>query len=202
MTRLLLATTSQDKIAEIRIVLDDLGLTIETLDDHPGIAPPDETGTTFAENARAKALYYAARTTRPAVADDSGLVIDALDGAPGVQSARFGGADASYPDRCATICRRLDARAARGRDARFVTALALAEDGRITFEAEGTVEGRITREPRGESGFGYDPIFYYPDFGCTLAEVSRAQKSAVSHRGRAFRQLRAHLAAHLARPGR
>lgn len=197
MTRLLLATTSQDKIAEIRLVLQDLDLELETLDDHPGIAPPDETGTTFAENARAKALYYAGRTGRPAVADDSGLEIDALDRAPGINSARFGGPDASYPERFAAIFRLLDARGVRDSSARFVTALALVESGRVTFEAEGIVEGRITREPRGEFGFGYDPIFYYPEYRCTLAEVSRARKSAVSHRARAFRKLRDHLASRM-----
>jgi XTP/dITP diphosphohydrolase len=195
MTALLVATTNPDKLTEIRLVLDGLDIGIASLESHPVIAPPEETGATFAENARAKALYYAAATGLPTVAEDSGLEIDALDGAPGVLSARFGGGSSTYPEKFALIYRMLADRRATASPARFVCALALARDGRIVFETRGSVEGRIASAPRGEGGFGYDPIFFYPPFGCTLAEVPRAQKAAVSHRGQAFRALREYLEA-------
>lgn len=194
---LLIATTSLDKIAEIREILRGLPLVLESLADHPGLEPPEETGTTFAENARLKARYYAAATGLRAVADDSGLQIDALDGAPGIHSARFEGPDATYPERFAAIGRMLGERPAAARSARFVSAVALVEAGAVVFEAEGVVEGRIAAEPSGTDGFGYDPIFYFPPYGCTLAEVPRDRKSAISHRGHAIRQLRAFLEARL-----
>ena len=125
------------------------------------------------------------------MADDSGLEIDALDGAPGVRSARFNGA--SYPQKFAAIHELLRARGAAGSAARFVCAVAVADGERIVFEARGVVEGRIAAEPAGGGGFGYDPIFFYPPYGRTLAELSPAEKAAVSHRGQAFRALRGFL---------
>jgi len=127
------------------------------------------------------------------VAEDSGLEIDALDGAPGVESARYGGVDASYPDKFARIYTALKDRAAVDSAARFVCALVLASPDRILFETRGTVEGRIAPAPAGSGGFGYDPIFFYPPYGCTLGEATADQKAAVSHRGQAFRALRAFL---------
>lgn len=189
--RLLLATTNPGKLAEIRAVLDGLPIEIEGLAAHPSVREPDEDGTTFAENARAKALHYAAACGLPAVAEDSGLEIDALDGAPGVQSARFNGP--TYQEKFEAIYAALAERGARGSAVRFVCAAALARGGRIVFEGIGTVEGRIADAPRGQGGFGYDPIFFYPPYGRTLAEVSAAEKAAVSHRGQAFRALRAFL---------
>jgi XTP/dITP diphosphohydrolase len=192
---LVLATTNAGKLREIRDVLAGLPVEVRALEDFPPIPEPEETGTTFAENARLKALYYAAVTGLVVVAEDSGLEVDALDGAPGIHSARFGGdAARSYPEKFALIYRLLAERGQPESPARFVCALALAEGGRVLFEACGTVEGQITAPPRGARGFGYDPLFFYPPFGCTLAELTPAQKSSVSHRGRAFRQLRAHLA--------
>jgi XTP/dITP diphosphohydrolase len=140
-----------------------------------------------------KALYYAKTARMTAIAEDSGLEIDALDGVPGVESARFGGAGSSYPEKFSTLYAMLDARGSRDSAARFVCALAVAEGEDILFEARGTVEGRIAPSPRGAHGFGYDPIFFYPPEGRTLAEVSDAVKRAVSHRGEAFRQFRAWL---------
>jgi XTP/dITP diphosphohydrolase len=189
---LLLATTNPGKLREIRPLLDGLDLELRTLADYPAVESPEETGRTFAENARAKALYYAARFGQVTVAEDSGLEIDALGGAPGVESARFGGADASYPRKFALIYEQLRAAGGLGSGARFVCALALAEGQQILFEARGIIEGRIAPEPRGEGGFGYDPIFFYPPFGCTLAEAGD-RKSAVSHRARAFGHLLAFL---------
>jgi XTP/dITP diphosphohydrolase len=190
--KLVLATTNPGKLREIRDVLTGLDVEVATLADFPGIAEPEEDGETFAENARTKALHYAAATGRLVVAEDSGLVIDVLDGAPGVQSARFAAREApAYPEKFALIYRLLRERVgAVESNARFACALALAEPGRVIFEAEGRVEGRIVEPPRGRGGFGYDPIFYYPPFDATLAEIDAARKASVSHRGQAFGKLR------------
>ena len=195
MTRLLVATTNANKVREIRQLLAGTDADIVTLAEWPDITAPDETGRTFEENARAKALYYAAATGALTVAEDSGLSIDALGGAPGVESARFGGADLPYPEKFARIDAALRAKGDRESPARFVCALALVRDGRVLFEARGTVEGRISPEPKGQGGFGYDPIFFYPPYGQTLAEAGDA-KAAVSHRGEAFRALRTFLESH------
>ena len=219
--RLLVATTNRGKLAEIRDILGGTPTTLATLDDHPGIDEPEETGATFAANARLKALYYAGATGELTVAEDSGLEIDALDGEPGVRSARFNGE--SYTEKFAAIRHMLAERGAEGSAARFVCALALARPsspddsagrptnpprtrpvpprgrpagpGAVLWEAAGVVEGRVQLPPRGEGGFGYDPIFHYPPYGRTLAEVTPEEKAAVSHRGRAFRQLRRRLTA-------
>jgi XTP/dITP diphosphohydrolase len=196
--RLLIATTNPNKVREIRQLLDSVPLDLVTLAEWPQVAAPEETGLTFEENARAKALYYAAATGELTVAEDSGLAIDALDGAPGVESARFGGAETSYPDKFALIYAALRARkgaADPASAARFVCAVALAKGARVLFETRGTVEGRIAPEPRGDGGFGYEPIFFYPPYGQTLAEAGD-RKAAVSHRGEAFRSLAAFLQSH------
>ena len=193
MTTLLVATMNRDKLVEIRRILNGLPIDLATLEGWPAIAAPEETGRTFDENARAKAEYYARATGMLTVAEDSGLEIDALAGAPGVQSARFGGAELDYPGKFALVYDALRAKHALDSPARFVCALALARDGRVVFEARGTIEGRIAREPKGSGGFGYDPIFFYPPYNRTLAEATAEQKSAVSHRGKAFRALRTFL---------
>jgi XTP/dITP diphosphohydrolase len=198
METLLIATTNAGKLREIVPLLADVRLQggpvqIVTLADVPSVSAPDETGATFAENARAKALYYAKATGLSTVAEDSGLEIDELNGEPGVESARYGGVHATYQEKFALI---YDALRRRGRDsstARFVCAIALVSRGAVLFEAQGTVEGEIARNPAGEGGFGYDPIFFYPPFGCTLAQAGD-RKSSVSHRGAAFRKLRNYLA--------
>jgi XTP/dITP diphosphohydrolase len=192
MTRLVVATTNPGKLSEITSLLAGIPFDLVTLSAWPDVAAPEETGATFAENARAKAFYYAAATTELTVAEDSGLEIDALGGAPGVQSARFGGADTPYPEKFTLIGDALRAKGAVGSAARFVCALALVKNGAVLFETRGTVEGTIAPAPKGDGGFGYDPIFYYPPFGRTLAEVGD-QKAAVSHRGAAFRALRTFL---------
>jgi XTP/dITP diphosphohydrolase len=187
--RLLIATTNRDKIREIRTLLAGSAVELVTLSDLAPVEEPDETGETFQENARLKARYYAAHSQMLTAAEDSGLVIDALDGEPGVQSARFLRADASYPERFAAIFERLVQHADRPRTARFVCALTVVDGDRIAFETTGTVEGLIATAPAGTAGFGYDPIFYYPPYGVTLAEVSEQEKLAVAHRGQAFRAL-------------
>ena len=189
--KLLVATTNAGKVREIAGILEELPVELVSLADFPGLAEPEETGSTFAENARLKAIYYHHATKLPSVADDSGLEIDALDGAPGVHSARWEGSD--YRVKFRRIYELLDAKQARGSTARFVCRLALADQGRTVFEAEGIIEGRIADCPRGDKGFGYDPIFFYPPLGRTTAELDRDLKATVSHRGKAFSQLREYL---------
>jgi XTP/dITP diphosphohydrolase len=189
---LVVATTNRGKLREIRSLLAGIDYDIATLDQWPDVAAPEETGATFADNARTKALYYAAATRQLTVAEDSGLEIDALGGAPGVESARFGGEDTTYAEKFTLIYDALRDHGAATSSARFVCALALARPGAIVFETRGAIEGRIAPAPRGHGGFGYDPIFFYPPFGRTLGEVGD-RKSSVSHRGQAFRALRAYL---------
>jgi XTP/dITP diphosphohydrolase len=187
--QILVATTNPDKLREIRQVLAGLPVQLLGLDRIPPTGEPEESGATFQENARLKALHYGAHTPLLTVAEDSGLVIDALDGEPGVHSARWLRSDASYPERFAEIHRRLARLPDAARTARFVCAVALAQSGTIVFETTAAVEGEIAPRASGTAGFGYDPIFHYPPFGRTLAEVSREQKLLVAHRGRAFRHL-------------
>jgi XTP/dITP diphosphohydrolase len=189
-TRLLIATTNRHKVREIRALLAGIPYDIVSLDDWPDIEAPEEAGRMFEDNARAKALYYAGATGELTIAEDSGLEIDALGGAPGVESARYGGIETSYPQKFALIYAALRQKNLVDSTARFVCAVALARTDRIIFQTRGVIEGRIAAAPRGEGGFGYDPIFFYPPYGRTLAEATPDQKSAVSHRGQAFRTLR------------
>jgi XTP/dITP diphosphohydrolase len=188
---LLLATTNPGKLKEIKGILEGVPATLLALNDRPPLDEPEETATTFEENARLKARYYSNATGLESVADDSGIEIDALDKAPGVHSARWYGTD--YPTKFQKIQELFRERGVTGSTARFVCSVAVANGDTILFEARGTVEGEIVAEPRGTNGFGYDPIFFYPPFGCTLAELDRERKAEVSHRGKAFRQLREYL---------
>jgi XTP/dITP diphosphohydrolase len=185
---LLVATTNRGKLREIQRLMSGVPIRLASLADLPAIEEPEETGRTFEENARLKARYYSARSGLWTVAEDSGLVIDALGGEPGVRSARYLRIDATYPERFVDIYRRLDAQPDAPRSARFVAALASVEDGQINYETTGIVEGTIADAPRGSGGFGYDPIFLYPPYGQTLAEVSEPDKIAIAHRGIAFRR--------------
>lgn len=191
---LFVATTNSGKLREIRRALDGVPIRLLTADDLPARpVEPEETGSTFAENAALKALAYVRQVGLPTVAEDSGLAIDALDGRPGVHSARYPGA--TYAEKFARLYAEL-APHPKPWTARFVCALALALPGptpEVVFTAEGTVEGEIVSPPRGTNGFGYDPIFFHPPYQATLAEVDDARKLAASHRGAAFRQLRAWL---------
>src|SRR6187431_1795721 len=160
MNKLLLATTNLGKLREITAILEGVPIELVTLNDLDPIVEPDETGATFAENARLKARYYSKATGLVSVADDSGLEIDALDKAPGVHSARWHGTD--YPAKFRRIQELFRERGVTGSTARFVCHIAVARGDAILFEAQGVVEGEITAEPRGTNGFGYDPIFRYP----------------------------------------
>jgi len=196
--RLVLASSNSGKIREFRELLAPLELEVVPQGEL-GVAEAEEPHATFVENALAKARHASSQARLPALADDSGICVAALGGEPGVHSARYGGpAAAAYPQKFALVYAGLLARGAMGSPARFVCALAVADGARILFEARGTIEGRVNDAPRGDGGFGYDPIFFYPPLGRTLAELDEHEKAAVSHRGQAFRQLRDHLAS---RPG-
>jgi len=199
MTKLVVASTNPGKIREIVDILagtrgsGGAPLELASLDAFPDIVEPEETGATFADNSRLKALYYAQATGLPCVADDSGIEIAALDNAPGVHSARWHGTD--YAVKFQKIYQLLAARGLSTSPAQFVCHVTLADRGRIIFEADGIVRGEIADVPRGTNGFGYDPIFFYPPFGCTLAELDLERKATVSHRGQAFLKLRQFLSA-------
>ena len=193
--RIVLASRNPGKAREIRQVLGELPVRVVSLGQVGGVEEPVEEGSTFAENARHKALYYARLTGQWCLADDSGLVVAALDGAPGVHSARYAeeafppGADRRARD-AANIAKLLAALADtpdEQRTARFVCHLALADGEHVLLETTGHVEGRITRRPRGRNGFGYDPVFLVPQDGRTAAEMSPGEKNAISHRGKAAR---------------
>jgi XTP/dITP diphosphohydrolase len=185
-TRLLVATTNPGKLREITPLLSGLPIELVTLADLPPIPEPEESAATFWENARIKALAYARASRLTTVAEDSGLEIDALGGEPGVHSARFLGASTPYPARFEAIFHRL--RSER-REARFVTALAMARGDDLLFETETVIDGTIANAPSGTHGFGYDPIFFYPPLGATTGELPLEAKAAISHRARAFRDL-------------
>jgi XTP/dITP diphosphohydrolase len=181
------ATGNPGKLREFRLAGKVLGIEIEPLASLKEITAPEETGATFEENARLKAEYYSRFSPGPLFADDSGLEVDALSGQPGVYSARFAGERATDEANNQLLLERLGANP--NRTARFVCVIALAEAGLTIGTFRGTVEGEILTEARGPGGFGYDPLFYYPPFGCTFGEVEGERKFAVSHRGNALRAL-------------
>jgi XTP/dITP diphosphohydrolase len=188
-SRILIATTNAGKLTEIAdVLLAVAGIELVSLGMIAPVPEPEETGATFADNARLKALYYARRSGMLTIAEDSGLVVDALDGEPGVRSARFLRHDATYQERFAEIERRLTARPDAPRTARFVCTAVVATE-QVLFETTGVIEGLIAPTPSGDQGFGYDPIFYYPPYRATLADISRDAKMRVSHRGAAFRSV-------------
>lgn len=186
-TTLVLATRNQGKTAEIRGLLENYPIDIRNLDDFGPIPPIVEDGDTFEANAYKKASLTARYLGYPALADDSGLVVAALDGAPGVLSARYAGDDATDEQRCTKLLKELGE--AENRKAHFqcVLSLAVPTGPALTYEAK--CEGVITHQPSGSGGFGYDPVFYYPEFGKTFAELTMAEKSSVSHRGKALGEL-------------
>ena len=182
---LVVATGNPAKVVEFREALRDLDVALAAAADLGVTEFPPEAGSTYEANARGKAVHAARATGRPALADDSGLEVDALDGAPGVRSARFGG-DLTTPERNAHLLAALEGVPAAERGARFVSAIVLATPDGETATFHGAVEGTILDAPRGEQGFGYDPLFFCPELGTTFAEASTARKRTVSHRGRAL----------------
>ena len=202
MVRILFATSNPHKLRELHEMLGPLGIAVLGLDSlSPVPEEPEEDGATFAENARLKAIAYACATGTPCLAEDSGLEVDALGGAPGVHSARYAGVDGDRDTRDAAnnqklLCE-LESVPPEKRTARFVSTMCLVDArGEVLCETRGTYEGVIADAPRGQNGFGYDPLLLLPDVGRTSAELSPAEKNARSHRGEAARALVAWLRAH------
>ena len=195
---IVLATRNPGKVRELRKALANLPVDIVELASSGTLPAPAEDGATFAENARAKGLYYARATGKWALAEDSGLAVDALDGAPGVRSARYAcddcapEADRSAIDRAnnARVLAELQGVPETQRTARFVCHLVLADAERVLIETEGTLEGLITDREIGTNGFGYDPIFFVPHLSKTVAQLTSEEKNAISHRGNAIRKLK------------
>ncbi|CAI4031891.1 dITP/XTP pyrophosphatase [Nitrospira tepida] len=185
---LIVATRNKDKCKELQALLQDLGVRIRTIGDFPGAPDVVEDGTTCEANAIKKAQSAARFTGLPAIADDTGLEVAALDGRPGVYAARYAGESATYEDNWRKLLRELNGVPVSRRQARFVTAAAIAyPDGRVQM-ALGTLDGVITEQPRGTGGFGYDPVFLVPEKEKTLAEMTPEEKNQVSHRARAFQR--------------
>ena len=197
--RVLIATQNTGKVREIRRMLLHVSAEFVGLDQMEPVAAPKEDGTTFLENAVIKARYYGGRFGDIALADDSGLVVDALNGSPGVHSARYGGDGLTDADRTDLLLRELREVPAGKRTARFVCAVVVYDPskGGKLLHASGTVEGSITREPRGTDGFGYDPVFVPIGETRTTAEMSAEEKDELSHRGRAIRAIEPVLQTHL-----
>ncbi len=184
MTRLYCATGNAGKLREFRLAAGHAPVEIDLLPGYREIPPCVEDGATFEENAGIKARHYSRHAPGVLFADDSGLEVDALGGAPGVHSARFSGAHATDEANNRLLLEKL--RGAENRAARFVCAIALVEGDRVRGVYRGAVEGVILEAPRGAGGFGYDPLFYYPPFGCTFGEAGEELKFSVSHRGQAM----------------
>ena len=192
--KILVATTNTGKIAELRAMLD-FDVEWVALSDFEGIGAIEEDGATFAENARKKAVGYAKKTGLWTIADDSGLVVDALGGEPGVKSARFSGekeADRKLLDHknMTKVLGLLEGVPREKRTGRFVCHLCLASPEKVLIETKGELEGLIAESQIGENGFGYDPIFFVPNLNKTVAQLSREEKNAISHRGNAIRELK------------
>ena len=193
--RIIFATGNAGKMKEVRMILGELGIPVLSMKEAGIAADIVENGKSFEENAVIKAETIRALTAAGdlVLADDSGLEIDYLDGAPGIYSARFMGEDTCYTIKNTALVEKLAGVPEEKRTARFVCAIACAFPDGHTITTRGVMEGIIAHEIRGENGFGYDPIFYLPEFGCTSAEITPEQKNEVSHRGKALRAMRKEL---------
>lgn len=184
---LVLATTNQNKVKEFKQFVSDFPVEIKSLSDFGPLPPVVEDGSSFDENAYKKAHHYAKVLGLPALADDSGLVVEALDGAPGVYSARYAGENATDRDNCGKLLKELGSQ--QDRRAHFVCVLSIAVPSGPALTYEASCHGTILTEPRGTSGFGYDPLFYYEPLKKTFAELSMEEKNRVSHRGKVLAEL-------------
>jgi len=184
---LVIATRNQGKTAEIRELLQDYPIKIKNLDDFGPIPHIEEDGETFDENAYKKASFAARVLGFPALADDSGLMVEALENRPGVHSARYGGKNATDEQRCTKLLEEMNGKT--NREASFECVISIAVPGGSALTYEARCEGLIAEKPAGSNGFGYDPVFYYPPLNKTFAELTREEKSHVSHRGKALREL-------------
>lgn len=190
---IIFATGNEGKMREIRQILEGMDVELLSMKEAGIEADIVEDGKNFEENAVIKAKAAAARTNHIVLADDSGLEIDYLNKEPGIYSARYLGEDTSYDIKNADLLRRMEGVPEEKRTARFVCAIAAAMPDGEVFTTLGIIEGRIGYETKGENGFGYDPIFYLPEYGCTSAELSEEEKNAISHRGRALEAMREEL---------
>jgi XTP/dITP diphosphohydrolase len=188
--QLVLATNNEDKIREIRNLLDDLPVTIMTHDDFLEFPEVEETGATLEENAVLKAKTISDFCDLPALADDSGLEVDALNGAPGVVSSRYAGENVTYAENNRKLLEQLAETPPEKRTARFRCVIAVCWDGDDVETVEGTAEGSITDDSVGKSGFGYDPVFFHPPSGKRFSEMTLEEKNLVSHRGQALQKIR------------
>ncbi len=190
MKKIIFATGNEGKMREVRMILQDLGVEILSLKEAGIAADVEENGATFEENAVIKATEIMKMCGEIVLADDSGLEVDALNKEPGIYSARYMGHDTSYHIKNKSLIDRLEGKSGEERNARFVCVIAAAfPDGRV-FTTRGTMEGQIGYEERGENGFGYDPIFYLPEYGCYSAELPLEEKNKLSHRGKALRLMK------------
>lgn len=188
--RIIFATGNEGKMREVRLILADLGMEIISMKEAGASCEIEETGSSFAENAEIKAKAVWEQTGHIVLADDSGLVVDYLGGEPGIYSARYMGEDTSYEIKNQAIIDRVAEAKEEERTARFVSAIAaVLPDGTI-LHTEGTVEGKIAHQPAGTEGFGYDPIFYLPEYGMTSAQIPIEKKNEISHRGKALEAMK------------
>ncbi len=185
---LVLATTNINKVREFKQILGDFDIEIRSLGDFGPIPQVIEDGDTFDDNAYKKALHTAKVLGLPAIADDSGLVVEALGGAPGIYSARYAGENATDNENCEKLLQEMDG--VHNRKASFTCVISIAVPSGPALTYEGTCEGVITEKRYGESGFGYDPVFYYKPFGKTFAQLSSSEKNQVSHRGKALAEIK------------
>ncbi|MBC8014886.1 MAG: XTP/dITP diphosphatase [Sporomusaceae bacterium] len=197
MKEIVVATQNKGKIAEIRLALAKLPLTVLSLSDFGCIPEAIEDGTSFKENALLKAKHYAKFTGKACLADDSGLEVDALQGAPGIYSARFAGETANDDDNNRKLIAALEDVSTQQRTARFCCVLAFVDTDGNTMTADGVCEGRIGEEMRGAGGFGYDCLFYVLELNKTMAELSESEKNTISHRGQALDRMATKLGGYL-----
>jgi XTP/dITP diphosphohydrolase len=188
--KIIFATGNEGKMKEVRMILKELGIPVLSLKEAGITAAIEENGKTFTENAVIKATEIQKLTGTVVLADDSGLEIDYLNKEPGIYSARYMGEDTSYDIKNTAILERLSGVPDEKRTARFVCAIAAALPDGAVLTSEGVMEGIIGHEISGENGFGYDPIFYLPEYGCTSAEITPEQKNEISHRGKALVQMK------------
>ncbi|OCA91290.1 non-canonical purine NTP pyrophosphatase [Bacillus sp. FJAT-27225] len=190
MKEVIIATKNAGKAKEFEAIFAEKGIKVMTLLDFPDAPDVEETGSSFVENATLKAETISRKLGKAVIGDDSGLAIDALEGRPGIYSARYAGEEKSDDANIDKVLEELDGIQEEQRTARFHCALAFSVPGNKTITVEGTCEGMILRERRGTNGFGYDPIFYVPTLGRTMAELSKDEKNAISHRANALKKLR------------
>ncbi len=189
MKTVIIASTNQGKLKEFKELMKGLSVEVKSLKDFPEIGDIEENGASFAENAYIKAKAVFDATGCLSIADDSGLEVDALDGAPGIYSARYAGEEKNDTANNEKLLSEMNVVSDENRGAQFHCAIVAIDQNGTRYDAEGIVRGHILRAPQGENGFGYDPLFYIEEFGCTTAELSMDEKNKISHRGQAVRQI-------------